>query len=680
MKRILLSILLLWSTLLLAQDDYTLIRTALVIGNADYKIGSLKNPENDAIAISNSLSKLGFEVLTHVNLSRDEMRFAIREFGDKLALKGGVGLFYFAGHGLQSQGKNYLIPVDADIQREYEIEDQGVAVDVVMRMMELYKNPMNIVVLDACRNNPYSRSFRNLNRGLSEAHAAPVGSFIAYATAPGSVASDGEGDNGLYTQELIKNIETPGLTIEEVFKQVRISVKEITNDQQIPWDNSALTGNFYFTAKDVAPPSSSSGIVLGEATQLTSTIKIRSYLDGDLYIDGERIGTVKQSTVIPLENVPLGMRRLEIRGDEGRWREIVDVYENQDNEIIARDRSRPELQWILPLTSDIKDENSDQELRIGYRSLTSLNAIQITNNGQALPTPKQLPGDGIFDKILTTDLHLSEGSNEVVVQVSNKDNKATTIRRTFEYSQPVLRDLRTGKVVARKEFIQRKLRFRSRIYYSAGGQEYMADGRPGQHGPFSSAFIEALNSEGGKDEILTKSELLSYMQTLAVAPQIGFFGSSEPGSDFLFVKGGREQGDTDYAMLIGGSQYDSWMDLPNPRFDTETIASRLEDTYNFEVDKVLDPTKNRFEEAIVGLYDRNYKEDDQLLVYFSGHGIYDKRLEEGFLVMKDSRLDDNTKSTYVSFSNLIALIENIPCEHITLVIDAAYGNMERFEN
>ena len=221
-------------------------KLALVIGNARYKSAPLKNPVNDANAISAELSNSGFKVLKHTNVSKREMRDAIRSFGDQLLENRGVGLFYFAGHGIQFNGRNYLIPVDADIQKEYDIEDQAVAADMVLQMMELYQNRVNIVILDACRNNPYSRGFRSAEQGLAPISITPTGSIIAFSTAPGQTASDGEGRNGLFTQELIKSMKKEGMSLEEVFKDVRINVAKLSNDGQIPWTNSSLMGDFYF--------------------------------------------------------------------------------------------------------------------------------------------------------------------------------------------------------------------------------------------------------------------------------------------------------------------------------------------------------------------------------------------------------------------------------------------------
>jgi len=219
-------------------------RIALVIGNSNYEVSPLKNPGNDARAIASALRESGFQVTERHNLTQAAMREAIRVFGDELK-RGGVGLFYYAGHGMQVKGRNYLVPVRSDVRREDEIEDQAVSADLVLQKMDAAKNRMNIVVLDACRNNPFARSFRSRSQGLAQMDA-PSGTIVAFATAPGSVAADGRGNNGLYTQHLVSNIRQPGLKIEDVFKRVRVSVKRDSQGQQVPWENTSLEGDFYF--------------------------------------------------------------------------------------------------------------------------------------------------------------------------------------------------------------------------------------------------------------------------------------------------------------------------------------------------------------------------------------------------------------------------------------------------
>ncbi len=225
-------------------------RVALVIGNGTYKNSPLKNPVNDANSIARALQALGFDVIKGINLNRKEIRTKIRSFGNVLKTAK-TGLFYYAGHGVQYNGDNYLIPVNADINEEYEIKDEAISASAVLRSMENAGNPVNIVILDACRNNPFSRSFRSSTRGLTKMDG-PSGSLIAYATAPGKVAADGSGNNGLYTQYLLEYMNSPGLKLEEVFKKVRIAVSKDTAGQQVPWENSSLMGDFYFTGKQTA--------------------------------------------------------------------------------------------------------------------------------------------------------------------------------------------------------------------------------------------------------------------------------------------------------------------------------------------------------------------------------------------------------------------------------------------
>lgn len=227
-------------------------RIALVIGNGQYKDVPLLNPVNDAQAVAKALSRSGFKVALKENVGRAEMQIALRDFGDALR-KGGVGLFYFAGHGVQVKGRNFLIPVDADIQREDEVAYNSVDAGQILDKMEAANNRLNIVILDACRNNPFARSMRSAAAGLAQMDA-PAGTFIAFATAPGSVASDGQGKNGLYTQHLLRAMLRPGAKIEDVFKEVRARVRRESGGKQVPWENTSLEGDFVFVAKRAAPP------------------------------------------------------------------------------------------------------------------------------------------------------------------------------------------------------------------------------------------------------------------------------------------------------------------------------------------------------------------------------------------------------------------------------------------
>jgi tetratricopeptide (TPR) repeat protein len=226
-------------------------RYALVIGNSNYprEIGILKNPVNDATDVATELRNSNFEVQLLTNATYVQLREAMRKFQEKLTngpRDQTVGLFYYAGHGVQYQDENYLVPIDAQVQFEDDITRMCFPVQrMVLANMERTNSRMNIVILDACRNNPFPATTRSVGQGLGEMKRAR-GSFIAFATAPGSVASDGAGRNGLYTQELLKAMRKPGLTIEQVFKEVRMNVLRLSGDRQYTWDSSNIIGEFVF--------------------------------------------------------------------------------------------------------------------------------------------------------------------------------------------------------------------------------------------------------------------------------------------------------------------------------------------------------------------------------------------------------------------------------------------------
>ncbi len=220
-------------------------RTALIIGNSAYSSGSLKNPVNDASDMAAMLKKLGFSVTLKQNTNQQEMDESIREFGRQLKRTRGVGLFFYPGHGIQIGGVNYLLPVNARIEKESDVRFRSVDADMVLAEMENAENRLNVYILDACRDNPFSRSFRNAARGLATVSNAPAGTFISYSTRANQVARDGEGRNSPYTKALLENIAKPELIINDVFINVRTKVKKETG--QVPWEMSSLEGRFYFT-------------------------------------------------------------------------------------------------------------------------------------------------------------------------------------------------------------------------------------------------------------------------------------------------------------------------------------------------------------------------------------------------------------------------------------------------
>jgi hypothetical protein len=239
-----------WSALSWAVET----RIALVIGNSAYTAGTLPNPANDAKMIGDTLKSVGFEVIARTNADQTIMKRAIQEFGARLEKAGpsAVGLFYYAGHGVQLNGKNYLIPTTAHIEREGDVEIEAVSADWVIEQMRYARNRLNIMILDACRNNPFIHNSRALGGNGLATIEAPAGILIAYSTAPGSVATDGAGRDSPYAEALSHAMRDVHEPVEQVFKHVRVGVMDATSGNQVPWESSSLTGDFYFAAPNVA--------------------------------------------------------------------------------------------------------------------------------------------------------------------------------------------------------------------------------------------------------------------------------------------------------------------------------------------------------------------------------------------------------------------------------------------
>jgi uncharacterized protein (TIGR02145 family) len=265
-------------------------KIALVIGNGSYISSELANSENDARAMKVALQSVGFTVLEYENLTQGQMKKAMDDFG--MRLKGNdVGLFFYAGHGIQSRGYNYLIPVDAQLKSEEEVEYDCVQADRILAKMEGSGTKVNIIILDACRNNPFERSWTRSDTGKGLAFMnAPRGSLIAYATSPGSTASDGSGNNGLYTSAILESIKIPNITILEMFQNVRNIVVQKSNNQQTPWESTSLTGNFYFNNGEIISSEIQSKIQANPVDEMPS-------FNGNDYIidsrDKQRYKTVK---------------------------------------------------------------------------------------------------------------------------------------------------------------------------------------------------------------------------------------------------------------------------------------------------------------------------------------------------------------------------------------------------
>lgn len=271
-----------WPEFVLAEE-----RIALVIGNSAYSsVTPLDNAENDAVLMAEALTGVGFDVTLVTNAVQNDLKAVVADFGSRLRASGPdtVGLFYYAGHGVQSFGSNYLLPTDAALTDAADLDLVALEAASVLRQMASARNRTNIVILDACRNNPFE-NIRDLNdNGLAEMKA-PTGTFLAYATSPGAVAYDGSGGNSPFTEALARSIMTEGAQIEQVFKAVRVNVLEQTDGAQTPWDTSSLTQNFYFQPARQPTPAEVAERQLWEPVRnsrdpVQIMLFLRSYPDG----------------------------------------------------------------------------------------------------------------------------------------------------------------------------------------------------------------------------------------------------------------------------------------------------------------------------------------------------------------------------------------------------------------
>lgn len=270
-----------------AHSAYAEKRIALVIGNGAYIKQPLANPANDATLMAETLRTAGFEVVEVIDADGRAMKKAIHTFSRSLSRAGddAIGFVYYAGHGIQAQGENFMIPVDARIEEAIDVELEGFPASTLLSVLQNAGNRLNIVVMDACRNNPYKVATRSGGAGLARMDA-PSGTLIAYSTAPGKVAADGRGRNSPYTRALAKNILIPGAKVEDVFKSVRVAVMDRTNEAQVPWESSSLTGDFFFVeevpepALETAP---SAGVEQDNTVELTYWDSIKDSNHAELF-------------------------------------------------------------------------------------------------------------------------------------------------------------------------------------------------------------------------------------------------------------------------------------------------------------------------------------------------------------------------------------------------------------
>lgn len=283
-------------------------KIALIIGNKDYKDSPLVNPVNDARDMKATLENLGFKVIYRENADRENFDGAVHQFVSNLHTNS-VGLFYYSGHGVQVDGSNYLVPVNVSINSSAELKSRAYDAGIILDEMKGVGNKLNIVILDACRDNPF-KGFRSATGGLATMNG-PKGSFIAFSTSPGSIALDGKEKNGTYTKYLIQYLHQPGLKIEELFKLVRKSVSQETKNIQIPWENSSLMGDFCFSG------CKSEDNNLVETASISNTLDIQPQHNGE---NNHQKGIINIE-MVKIPNSGFSIGKYEIT--QGQWNEIM---------------------------------------------------------------------------------------------------------------------------------------------------------------------------------------------------------------------------------------------------------------------------------------------------------------------------------------------------------------------
>ena len=329
MKKCIIIIIILLFTIFISNIECYAKRYALVIGNGSYKNVPLNNPVNDANDIANTLQELDFDVSKMINASKQEIINSIRNFENKITFSD-VALFYYSGHGLQVNGINYIIPIGSDISSENEVEFEAVALNRIMSKLE--KARINIIILDACRDNPY-KGFRSTEKGLAILTSKTEGTFIAYSTAPGKVAIDGTGRNSPYTKNLIEKIHTLDLEIEDVFKEVRKAVKQETNSKQIPWDSSSLTDDFIFAMSCVPKITEPKQEIEVETEYTYGQIKVETNEDGSVYLDNNYVCSISAGSIKTLKNVITGAHIVKVKTDDETKSKNIIVSKDRTAEV-----------------------------------------------------------------------------------------------------------------------------------------------------------------------------------------------------------------------------------------------------------------------------------------------------------------------------------------------------------
>jgi hypothetical protein len=400
-------------------------KLALVVGNSAYKVvAPLRNPSNDANAITHALKEAGFDVTLRLDATRSELLGAMDAHVQALGARRAVGLFYFAGHGLQLAWRNYLVPVDARIAGAEDVARGCVDIATLIEGIGRARNPMNVVVLDACRENPFGKEVQDTRRGLSQMDA-PGSTLLAYATSPGNVASDGEGANGVYTSHLLQEMKVPAAKIEDVFKRVRLGVRRRTNGAQVPWESTSLEEDFYFQPPADLKAQSEAERDREFQEQLAAWEKIQHSTDAATltrFILLHPSGDFSELAQLQLDRVLAaeGEKQVQIASSDGnpftkgsaradtRWR-VGDRYVYRRTDALGRQADGN--------LTDTVEELTDTEVRYRSGLVTDLLGNRLQNRGAdgRSYSPNQLePGEFWVGKQWTTRFHITQQSGRIL--------------------------------------------------------------------------------------------------------------------------------------------------------------------------------------------------------------------------------------------------------------------------
>jgi len=318
-------------------------KIALIIGNSNY-VGdnTLKNPVNDANLMAATLTQLGFTVIKKTDVNRQQMTAAVSDFWSKLG-QYNVALFYYAGHGVALNGENYLLPVDAEMNDAASVELNAISLNSIVGKFDKYPNNTNILILDACRNNPFKEK-RGTDRGFKSVNPSK-GTYIAFAASEGEFASDNpKGNNGLFTEKLVEQMKQP-VMIEQVFKRTRTKVQAASNNEQNPMEWSLLNGDFYFmkpTGTQQNTNLTTTTTTVNEEpenikitkTKVKEKVKLTSEISGTLYIDDTKSDAIAPGDELNFD-LNIGEHTIEIRG-ENTWTQSFTLTKGNPENLIAK--------------------------------------------------------------------------------------------------------------------------------------------------------------------------------------------------------------------------------------------------------------------------------------------------------------------------------------------------------